>query len=247
MRSVRGAEVGSGPWLSVTEWSVWRAWRSAGVSGCRLGNGCANWSGAFRYRPLMRRNVSERERGISLTKHRGSLSLPAIRQVAASREAPRCDIFAPMRRKRTAHCAEALTNAAGICASPFGTGTAMRCIMRHFTNGLDGDWIRVSRTAPCPVCGGAADCRTHSEEAFACCVQQPSEWRLNNGGWLHRVVASSVRSGGSVSMSVRPEVGVVSGNVVSDSVVASATSVSAGGAWAAGWRDAGRGSSGVLS
>jgi hypothetical protein len=63
--------------------------------------------------------------------------------------------------------------------------------MRHFSNGLDGDWNRVTGTTPCPICGGDADCRTHSDEAFACCVQRPSEWRLNNGGWLHRVAVTA--------------------------------------------------------
>jgi hypothetical protein len=61
--------------------------------------------------------------------------------------------------------------------------------MRHISDGLDGDWERVTVTAPCPICGGDAGCRTHSNEAFACCVQRPSDWRLNNGGWLHRIAA----------------------------------------------------------
>ena len=63
----------------------------------------------------------------------------------------------------------------------------MQRSMRHTSNGLDGDWDRVTGTAPCPICGGAAECRTHSDEAFACCVQRPSDWRLSNGGWLHRI------------------------------------------------------------
>jgi hypothetical protein len=53
--------------------------------------------------------------------------------------------------------------------------------------GLDADWTRVSHGAPCPICGGLGDCRTHVEEEFACCVHEPSEWRLANGGWLHRI------------------------------------------------------------
>ena len=63
----------------------------------------------------------------------------------------------------------------------------MQCGMRHISDGLDGDWDRVTGSAPCPICGGDADCRRHSNEAFVCCVQRPSEWRLNNGGWLHRI------------------------------------------------------------
>jgi len=65
----------------------------------------------------------------------------------------------------------------------------MQRSMRHFSNGLDGDWDRVTGTAPCPICGGDADCRRHLDEGFVCCVQTPSDWRLNNGGWLHRVDA----------------------------------------------------------
>jgi hypothetical protein len=53
--------------------------------------------------------------------------------------------------------------------------------------GLDADWTQVSHATPCPVCGGLGGCRTHVEEQFACCVQEPSEWRLANGGWLHRI------------------------------------------------------------
>jgi hypothetical protein len=60
-------------------------------------------------------------------------------------------------------------------------------------HGVDGDWKSVSAAKPCPVCGGGGDCRTHADEAFACCVQQPSDWRLTNGGWLHRTPARGVK------------------------------------------------------
>jgi hypothetical protein len=53
--------------------------------------------------------------------------------------------------------------------------------------GLDADWTGVSLAMPCPICGGSRECRTHAEEAFACCLREPSEWRLANGGWLHRI------------------------------------------------------------
>ena len=75
--------------------------------------------------------------------------------------------------------------------------------MRHFSNALDGDWNRVSGTTPCPICGGEEGCRTHSDEAFACCVHHPSDWRLNNGGWLHRVDAAQ----GSLEFRPRSEYG----------------------------------------
>jgi hypothetical protein len=110
--------------------------------------------------------------------------------------------------------------------------------MRHFSNGLDGDWNQVSGLAPCPICGGDADCRTHSDEAFVCCVQQPSDWRLNNGGWLHRIATVSGRAGGVVANSVVAGGG-AAGNVLAGSVRAGG---SLGEAHAAG-----RGSSGVMS
>jgi hypothetical protein len=63
--------------------------------------------------------------------------------------------------------------------------------------GLDADWTRVTDRAPCPICGGAGDCRTHVEQEFTCCVREPSEWRLVNGGWLHRIArAPAVVAGG---------------------------------------------------
>lgn len=54
-------------------------------------------------------------------------------------------------------------------------------------NHTDHDWIQVSSAAPCPICGSGRSCRIHADEAFACCTRQPSDWRLSNGGWLHRV------------------------------------------------------------
>jgi hypothetical protein len=54
-------------------------------------------------------------------------------------------------------------------------------------NQTDHDWIQVSAAAPCPICGSGQSCRIHADEAFACCTTQPSDWRLSNGGWLHRI------------------------------------------------------------
>jgi hypothetical protein len=120
--------------------------------------------------------------------------------------------------------------------------------MRQFSNGLDGDWNQVSVRAPCPICGADANCRTHSEEAFACCVQRPSDWRLNNGGWLHRVVARRSSA-----------LDVLAGSVVSPSSVGAGSAGAGGGGTAssragsafggarADWRSAGTGPSGVMS
>ena len=62
------------------------------------------------------------------------------------------------------------------------------------SHGVDGDWLRVSTATPCPICGGDGDCSTHADEAFACCVTRPSDWRLTNGGWLHRVASRAARA-----------------------------------------------------
>jgi hypothetical protein len=66
--------------------------------------------------------------------------------------------------------------------------------MRARVQGLDGEWNRVSGSEPCPICGGPSECKLHSEESFACCVREPSDWRLENGGWLHRVQTQSRNS-----------------------------------------------------
>jgi hypothetical protein len=48
------------------------------------------------------------------------------------------------------------------------------------------EWIQVSPTRPCKVCGAQKGCRATDEE-FACCASRPSEWPLTTGGWLHRI------------------------------------------------------------
>lgn len=47
--------------------------------------------------------------------------------------------------------------------------------------------MNVSAGSPCPVCGGAAGCRVHSDFGFASCNNNPSEWPLTTGAWLHRI------------------------------------------------------------
>ncbi len=56
---------------------------------------------------------------------------------------------------------------------------------------IDSDWKMVSHERPCPVCGADDACSVHTEDPFACCARSPSEWKLTNGSWLHRVHASS--------------------------------------------------------
>jgi|HubBroStandDraft_6_1064221.scaffolds.fasta_scaffold28738_3 hypothetical protein len=51
----------------------------------------------------------------------------------------------------------------------------------------EADWITVSGSHPCRLCGGEADCRFHSREPFASCVSRQSDWPLTSGDWLHRI------------------------------------------------------------
>jgi hypothetical protein len=58
---------------------------------------------------------------------------------------------------------------------------------------IDSDWRLVSQGRPCPVCGADDVCSVHTVDDFACCAREPSEWKLTNGSWLHRL-----RTSGSV-------------------------------------------------
>jgi hypothetical protein len=52
---------------------------------------------------------------------------------------------------------------------------------------IDSDWRQVSNERPCPVCGAYDACSIHTADDFACCAREPSDWKLTNGAWLHRV------------------------------------------------------------
>ena len=53
-----------------------------------------------------------------------------------------------------------------------------------------GDWRRVSRSKPCPICGTADWCTVSADGSAACCMRVESTKRLRNGGWLHRLHGS---------------------------------------------------------
>jgi hypothetical protein len=55
------------------------------------------------------------------------------------------------------------------------------------TAAIDSDWRLVSQDRPCPVCGADDACSIHTHDAFACCAREPSEWKLTNGAWLHKL------------------------------------------------------------
>ena len=52
---------------------------------------------------------------------------------------------------------------------------------------IDSDWRLVSQLRPCPICGAGDACSVHTQDAFACCAREPSEWKLTNGAWLHKL------------------------------------------------------------
>ena len=60
---------------------------------------------------------------------------------------------------------------------------------------IDSDWRLVSQGRPCPVCGAEDACSIHTADAFACCAREPSDWKLTNGSWLHKLRAQSTQSG----------------------------------------------------
>jgi hypothetical protein len=64
-----------------------------------------------------------------------------------------------------------------------------RFTMRAVTSShlVEMEWTTATNTSPCPICGGDQGCKRHIDNTFASCAQQPSEWPLTDGGWLHRV------------------------------------------------------------
>lgn len=60
--------------------------------------------------------------------------------------------------------------------------------------GIDSDWKQVTPEKPCPVCGSLDACSVHTFEEFACCSLSPSQWKLTNGAWLHRIGGSLERT-----------------------------------------------------
>jgi hypothetical protein len=46
-------------------------------------------------------------------------------------------------------------------------------------------WIRVSRLAPCPICGKHDWCGVSADTGAVCCMRVQSKRPTGNGGWLH--------------------------------------------------------------
>ena len=49
------------------------------------------------------------------------------------------------------------------------------------------DWVEVTSSRPCPVCGAVSECALLENAEFAHCLRQVSEWPLLDRGWLHRL------------------------------------------------------------
>ncbi len=52
---------------------------------------------------------------------------------------------------------------------------------------IDSEWRLVGHGRPCPVCGAEDTCGVHLVDQFVCCARAPSDWKLTNGSWLHRL------------------------------------------------------------
>lgn len=65
---------------------------------------------------------------------------------------------------------------------------------------IDSDWRLVSQERPCPVCGSEDACSIHTHDAFACCAHEPSDWKLTNGSWLHKLQAHAMQAHASVEL-----------------------------------------------
>ncbi len=59
--------------------------------------------------------------------------------------------------------------------------------MRSAPPRMTGEWVRVSRGLPCPICRKPDWCTVSADGSVACCMRIESERRLGNGGWLHRL------------------------------------------------------------
>lgn len=80
-------------------------------------------------------------------------------------------------------------------AAPPAGHTRLNMTRAVLSHAIDTEWKLVSNTRPCPVCGSHDACSIHLEDPFACCSREPSEWKLTNGSWLHKVQATSFSTG----------------------------------------------------
>ena len=50
------------------------------------------------------------------------------------------------------------------------------------------DWLRVSRSKPCPICEKPDWCSVSADGAVALCQRVESPKRIGDAGWLHRLI-----------------------------------------------------------
>jgi hypothetical protein len=48
-------------------------------------------------------------------------------------------------------------------------------------------WLEVSVTGPCPLCGGISGCSLHERGEFVICREVVSDRPMVGSGWLHPV------------------------------------------------------------
>jgi len=52
------------------------------------------------------------------------------------------------------------------------------------------EWVRVTRSQPCIICGKPDWCGVSADGALVCCMRVKSDRPVRNGGWLHRIAAT---------------------------------------------------------
>ncbi len=55
------------------------------------------------------------------------------------------------------------------------------------TDSARGEWIRVTRREPCPVCKHAQWCTRSADGTAAKCMRVESSQAINSGGWVHKL------------------------------------------------------------
>jgi hypothetical protein len=56
------------------------------------------------------------------------------------------------------------------------------------------EWVEVSSTQPCPICGGVSRCAVYGDDEFVRCLEVVCDWPVVTGGWLHRLEGRAVET-----------------------------------------------------
>ncbi len=60
------------------------------------------------------------------------------------------------------------------------------------TGAVGSEWIRVTRSHPCPICEGTTWCTVSGDGAVVHCMRAQSDKSLESGGWIHKVGGAKV-------------------------------------------------------